>query len=76
MFVPISERWVAHASCDRFQQAWTNPRVCFGGMPLQRMPATAGKLTNGQAFQPARETRALPNDLFWTWFVDNTRNLQ
>jgi len=34
--------------------------VCFGEAPLQRMPATAGKLFDGQAFKPAREARVLP----------------
>jgi hypothetical protein len=70
MFVPIPERWVAHASrapamasspsrtsLDSLGfQAPTNTKDRFGGMP-----------------EPARETRALPNDLFWTWFVDNPR---
>ena len=86
MFVGIPGGWVAHASrvpamasspsrtsLDSlgFQQASANPKDRFGGTPLQRMRS------NGQAFQPARETRALPNDLFWTWFVGNPRrNLQ
>jgi hypothetical protein len=82
MFVPIPGDWVAHLSrvptivsspsrisLDRlgFQQASTNPKDCFGGTQLQRIRS------NGHAFQPARETRALPNQLFWTWFVDNPR---
>jgi hypothetical protein len=75
MFVPIPEGWVAHASRvlamassrsrisldSRGFQALTNPKDSFGGTPLQRMRS------NGQAFQTARETRALPNDLLWTW---------
>src|SRR5262249_29974818 len=81
MFVPFPEDWVAHASrvlevassrsrtsLDSFRfQASTDPKDCFGGTPLQRMSS------NGQAFQPAHETRALPNDLFFSWFVDNPR---
>ena len=80
MFVPVVlERWMAHASrvpamapspsrtpLDSLGfQVSTNPKDCFGETPLQRMRS------NGQAFQPARETRAIPNDLLWTWFVDN-----
>ena len=86
MFVPIPERWVAHVSRVPAMASWpsrtshgfpgfrlvsTNPTDRFGGTPLQRMRS------NGWAFKPAPETRALPNDLFWTWFVDNPRrNLQ
>jgi len=35
-------------------------KVRFGETPLQWTPATAGKLSDGQAFKPAREAHALP----------------
>jgi hypothetical protein len=83
MFVPFPEDWVAHASrvlamafspsrpsLDSLGfRASTNPKDCFGETLLQRMRS------NGQVFRSARETRALPNDLFWAWFVGNQRSL-
>jgi hypothetical protein len=46
----------AFIGCELFS------KDCFGATPLERLPATAGKLCNGQAFKPARETRALPKN--------------
>jgi hypothetical protein len=62
-------------SLDRGARA---PRVPFaapspqtggnGAHPTTRHPKPFGEAPNG-----AREARALPNYLFWTWFIDNPR---
>jgi len=56
------------------------PRVPFAAPSPQTVRShaslmIAANLTSpfGEAPNGAREARALPNHLFWTWFIDNPR---
>jgi len=56
-------RWLTQAS-----------RVLISGLStLAETRANREKFAMARTPSPARETRALPNDLFWKWFVDNPR---
>ena len=68
MFVSIPGGWVAHAS--RVPAMASSPsRTTLDTLGFQQAPTTPNACFGGTP-KPARETRALPNDLFWTWFVD------
>ena len=56
--------------CGALDRGWTHDRLCLltkwrrfflATAPLQRTPATAGKLCDSQAFKPARGAGALSN---------------
>ena len=58
------------------------PRVPFAGPSAQTAGANGSHSTTahptkpfGEALIVARDAGALPNHLFWTWFVDNRRPL-
>jgi hypothetical protein len=75
MFVPISPDWGARAS----RVLVTASRRNRLSLRFQRV----GDFALSEKFAMARtpslpqardETHALPNHLFWTWFVDNPRS--
>jgi hypothetical protein len=73
MFVPIPSDWGARASRVLVAASRRN-RL---SLRFQRVGdfALSEKFAMARTPSPARETHALPNHLFWTWFVDNPRPL-
>jgi hypothetical protein len=70
-FVPISLDWGAHAS-RVLVAAFRRNRLSLGFQPAGAF-ALSEKFAMARTPSPARETRALPDHLFWTWFIDNPR---
>jgi len=70
VFVPIPESWVAHAS-RMLAMASSPSRTSLDSLGFQASGNTKDRF--GGTPKPARERRALPNDLLWTWFVYNPR---
>ena len=64
MFVPIPPEWLAH-----------EPRAWFARPAEREFSADENIMAqhDGERNSSRCETRALPNHLFWTWFVDNPR---
>jgi len=67
VFLPIPSEWSAHASRVR--------RFKFGSNGSSSLD---GEQNENSRFRgsdrPLPDTCALPNHLFWTWFVDNPRS--
>jgi hypothetical protein len=71
VFAPISPDWGALASRVLVAASRRNRlSLCF---PRVGDFALSEKFAMARTPSPARETQALPDHLFWTWFIDNPR---
>ena len=66
VFVPILAEWVPHTRAPIASRGGSN-----GSTPPEQKPAERPRwqVRHGDGWG----TQALPNHLFWTWFVDNPR---
>jgi hypothetical protein len=71
VFVPIPESRVTDASRVLVSES-RRKRLCSTALAVRQEPLQA-KFAIAKTASPARETSPLPNDLLWTWFIENPR---
>ena len=77
VFLPITEDWRTRVSRVKPQvrlgPVASSPSRTFPAADISFIAFEPRKDCCGETPQPARETGALPNQLLWTWFIENPR---